>query len=72
MKTLDCTSLKCPLPLLKLKLALANIAEGEIILVSTDDPVSCRDIPLFCASSTHELLNQSNTTPFQFEIKKGN
>lgn len=72
MDILDCTSLKCPLPLLKLKVALANMTSGDIIILRTNDPISCRDIPIFCANSSNELLNQSNTTPFQFEIKKGN
>ena len=72
MLTLDCTELKCPLPLLKLKLALSDMAEGEVIRLSTTDPVSCRDIPKFCLATSNQLLKWSSTTPFHFDIKKGN
>jgi len=70
MQTLDCTDLKCPLPLLKLKVALAELDAGQVIELTTTDAVSCRDIPAFCARAGHQLLLQDGANPFRFQIQK--
>ena len=48
MRTLDCTDLKCPLPLLKLKVAINDDCSDRAIRLLTTDPISLRDIPAFC------------------------
>ena len=40
MQIVDCTDEKCPLPLLKVKIALASNPEGGVIHLITTDPVS--------------------------------
>ena len=70
MQTLDCTDLKCPLPLLKLKVALADVAVGDRIELITTDAISCRDIPAFCDRAGHRLISASDEAPFRFEIEK--
>lgn len=70
MHRLDCTTLKCPLPLLKLKVALVDLATGEDIELSASDPISCRDIPKFCEKSGHQLLDVSEGPVFRFRIRK--
>ena len=62
MHILDCTDLKCPLPLLKLKVALASLPKGGLIRLITTDTVSLRDIPAFCEGmglhlATHVIGN---------------
>ena len=70
MLTLDCQSLKCPLPLLKLKVALAEIESGTQIELLATDPISCRDIPVFCQKTGHRLVEQSDQPVFRFVIEK--
>lgn len=70
MQKLDCTSLKCPLPLLKLKVALVELAVGDEIELLASDPISCRDIPKFCEKSGHRLLETSDGPVFRFRIQK--
>jgi len=70
MHRLDCTSLKCPLPLLKLKVALVELASGDEIELLATDPVSCRDIPKFCQKTGHQLIESTDTPVFCYRIKK--
>ena len=71
MQTLDCTELKCPLPLLKLKVALSAMSPGERITLLATDPISCRDIPKFCEKTGHRLLSHAEAPVYSFEIEKG-
>jgi tRNA 2-thiouridine synthesizing protein A len=70
MQTLDCTALKCPLPLLKLKVALAELEAGQVIELTTTDAVSCRDIPAYCQRAGHQIVLQDGDHPFRFQIRK--
>ncbi|MBF2735609.1 MAG: sulfurtransferase TusA family protein [Betaproteobacteria bacterium AqS2] len=45
--TIDLSGLKCPLPVLRTKKALAGLAEGERLLVIATDPDTMKDIPAF-------------------------
>jgi len=58
---IDTAGLKCPLPILKAKKALADIQSGEILKVITTDPHAEEDFQAFCAQTGHQLLAQ---TPF--------
>jgi len=68
---LDTLGLRCPEPVMMVRLNIRKIAVGETLLVSTDDPSTTRDIPSFCRFMEHELVAmQIKKTPFQFLIKK--
>ena len=54
----DATHLSCPMPLLKLKLGLNQLASGEIIKLIATDAGSQRDIPAFAKLAGHNLLGQ--------------
>ena len=56
-KELDVTGLDCPMPLLKAKKAINEMAEGEIIKVLATDPGSVRDFEVFAKQSGHQLLD---------------
>ncbi len=43
--TLDLRSLKCPLPALRIRKALAAAASGDTIIVECTDPLAQIDIP---------------------------
>lgn len=69
---LDTLGLRCPEPVMMVRLTIRKIAVGETLLVSADDPSTTRDIPSFCRFMEHELLiSQTKKPPFQFIIKKG-
>jgi len=44
-KTLDLRGLKCPLPVLYTRKALASLAPGDVLLVECTDPLASIDIP---------------------------
>ena len=55
-KELDVTGLHCPMPLLKAKKAINEMAGAEIIKVLATDPGSVRDFEVFAKQSGHQLL----------------
>jgi tRNA 2-thiouridine synthesizing protein A len=69
MRTLDCTDLKCPLPLLKLKVAINESSSDRVIRLVTSDPISLRDIPAFCHRAGHRLTSVSEGDPYEFIIE---
>ncbi len=69
MRTLDCTDLKCPLPLLKLKVAINESSSDRVIRLVTSDPISLRDIPAFCQRAGHQLKSVIEGDPHEFIIE---
>jgi tRNA 2-thiouridine synthesizing protein A len=55
---LDTRGLNCPLPILKAKKALAEMASGEVLKVLSTDPGSTRDFLAFAKQTGHELVSQ--------------
>jgi tRNA 2-thiouridine synthesizing protein A len=51
--TLDLRGLKCPLPALLAKKALAKAAPGTMLRVLADDPLAAVDIPHMCHGEGH-------------------
>ena len=52
-KVLDARGLKCPLPILKAKKALADMASGDVLRVQATDPGSVRDFNAFARQTRH-------------------
>ncbi|HJV81960.1 sulfurtransferase TusA family protein [Noviherbaspirillum sp.] len=70
-KDLDARGLNCPLPILKAKKALAEMASGEILRVIATDPGSVRDFQAFARQTGNELVGQSeNNKEFTFFMKR--
>lgn len=55
-QTIDLTGLKCPLPVLRTKKALALMPAGQVLRVIASDPGAIEDIPAFARMSGHQLL----------------
>ncbi len=53
---LDLCGLKCPLPALMTRRALARAAPGTEIDVVADDPLAAIDIPHMCRQEGYEVL----------------
>lgn len=52
----DARGLRCPLPLLKAKQALRDLAEGQVLRVIATDAGSWRDFQSYAQLSGHELM----------------
>ena len=59
-RDLDTRGLNCPLPILKAKKALADMASGEVLRVVSTDPGSVRDFQAFARQTGNDLIAQSN------------
>ena len=57
-KELDTRGLNCPLPILKAKKALADMASGAVLKVVSTDPGSLRDFQAFSRQTGNELVEQ--------------
>lgn len=57
-KEVDTRGLNCPLPILKAKKALAEMASGQTLKVVATDPGSVRDFQAFAKQTGNELLEQ--------------
>lgn len=71
---LDLKGLKCPLPVLKARRAIKDMATGQVLEVQADDPAAQLDFPHFCETQGHELITASrdNTSgELTFRIKVG-
>ncbi|GAC17009.1 sulfurtransferase tusA homolog [Paraglaciecola arctica BSs20135] len=69
---LDAIGLRCPEPVMMVRLKIREMQIGETLAVSADDHSTTRDIPSFCRFMEHELLDfQSANSPYKFLIKKG-
>ena len=53
---LDVKGLKCPLPILRAKKALAALASGEVLTVEATDAGAPDDFAAFCRQTGHVLV----------------
>lgn len=71
--TLDALGLRCPEPVMMVRLQVRKMQLGETLLIIADDPATTRDIPAFCRFMDHELLaSDTSVLPFRYLIKKSN
>ena len=69
--TLDTKGMNCPLPILKAKKAIKDIAAGDTLQVLSTDPGSVKDFEAFCRSTGNELLESSEADGvYTYMIKK--
>ncbi len=68
---LDAKGLNCPLPILKAKKALKDIATGSTLRVLATDPGSVADFAAFCRTTGHELVeSKQDGQTYNFLIKR--
>ena len=69
---LDCRGLNCPLPVLKTKKAMDEMAAGEILKMISTDPGSQNDVTAWAKRTGNEIMSANNEgTDFVYYIKKG-
>ena len=71
-RQLDALGLRCPEPVMMVRLNVRKMEDGETLLVIADDPSTTRDIPKFCTFMDHQLLaSYTDDMPYKYLIKKG-
>ena len=55
---LDCTGMRCPLPVVDLARRLGEIPVGGVVEVRADDPAARVDIPAWCRMRAQEYLGE--------------
>lgn len=69
---LDARGLLCPMPLLKMRLALNSMQQGERLQVLASDVGSWNDIPKYVQQSEHQLIFSEQTEQeYIFVVEKG-
>ena len=70
-KELDARGLNCPLPILRTKKALAEIAAGQVLKITATDPGAVKDMAAFAKQTGNELLSTAEAGgEFTFFMKK--
>jgi tRNA 2-thiouridine synthesizing protein A len=70
-KELDARGLSCPLPILKTKKSLNELASGQVLKVVATDPGSVKDMQAFSTQTGHALLGQSEENKtYVFYLRK--
>jgi tRNA 2-thiouridine synthesizing protein A len=57
----DASGLKCPLPILRAKKALAQLQSGQVLKIVTTDVHAIRDFQAFAKQTGNELLQQNES-----------
>ena len=69
--TLDTKGMQCPMPILKAKKAIKDIAAGDTIRVLATDQGSVNDFASFCRATGNELVESSEEDGvYSFLIRK--
>ena len=68
---LDTRGLSCPLPILKTKKSLNDLASGQVLKIVATDPGSVKDMQAFSKQTGHALLSsEEQNKTFIFFMKK--
>ena len=70
-RQLDVQGLNCPLPILRTKKALAEMASGQLLHVLATDPGAVKDFHAFAKQTGNELVEQGEEDKvFLFFLKR--
>jgi tRNA 2-thiouridine synthesizing protein A len=70
-KDLDVRGLNCPLPILRAKKALADLASGQVLRVLATDPGAVKDFQAFAKQTGNPLLSHAEEEKvFTFYMQK--
>jgi len=70
-KTLNLRGLKCPLPALRTRKALAGMTKGDVLVIECTDPLTAVDIPTLL-NQTGDVLEKTERAKkvLTFHIRK--
>ncbi len=70
-RELDLRGLRCPLPVLKIRKALAGLEPGGELVATTDDPLAGLDVPNFVRESGDAVVqSRREGVAITFRIRK--
>jgi tRNA 2-thiouridine synthesizing protein A len=70
-KELDARGLNCPLPILRTKKALTDLASGQVLKIMATDPGAVKDFQAFCRQTGHALIaSDASSNEFVFFMQK--
>lgn len=70
-RQLDCLGKACPVPVIELAKAVAEMSPGDTVTVVCDDPGAKVDIPVWCRMKRQELMATSDVDGvFRFTVRK--
>ncbi len=70
-RQLDTKGLHCPIPVLKARRAMKELAAGDVLEVEATDPGSVIDFRHYCDTTGHELIASGEAGGvFTFRIRK--
>jgi tRNA 2-thiouridine synthesizing protein A len=70
-KELDTRGLNCPLPILRTKKGLVELASGDVLRVIATDPGAVRDFEAFARQTGNVLVHADTAGPeFVFYLRK--
>jgi tRNA 2-thiouridine synthesizing protein A len=55
-RTLDCTGLFCPMPVIQTKRELDAMKPGDVLEIIADDPGFEKDLPAWCGQTGEKFL----------------
>ncbi len=72
---LNTRGLKCPLPILRCKKALAELAANQVLKIYATDNGALKDFQAFCKQTGHSMLSleeakEGDTIVYIFHIQK--
>ena len=69
---LDALGLRCPEPVMMVRLNIRKLEDGQTLAVIADDHSTTRDIPSFCRFMEHTLIaSDVDSKPYRYLIRKG-
>ena len=70
-RTLDCLGLFCPMPIVKTRETMAQMAVGQVLEMLSDDPASDPDMRSWVRRTGNELLGVSKSDAvYHFLVRK--
>lgn len=70
-RELDVKGLSCPLPILRTKKALSEMATGQVLRVLATDPSAAKDFQAFAKQTGNELVSNTEVDQvFEFFFKR--
>jgi TusA-related sulfurtransferase len=68
---LDCLGKPCPVPVIELARAVAELEVGQEIVLLSDDPGAKVDIPVWCRMKRQELrASEQDGAVFRFTVRR--
>ncbi len=70
-RQIDCTGLFCPMPIVRTREAIRDMAVGQVLEMLSDDPGSDPDMKTWVKRSGHDLLEVARDgAVFRFRVRK--